>query len=270
MQIYRNEKNLGYIRNFEKSLSLCTGDIIFLSDQDDVWFESKVNNVVANFIARDDVFVVANDAEITGEKLERTGFTAVGQVISAGLPIESFFVGCCMAFRSEFKALALPIPHEIYSHDGWINVLANRLGCRHSIPDVLQFYRRHGNNASQSVTTSKRRAAGWRLLLERIRTRREIDPIAAYEIRYNQLTTLKSRLDSKGGQISKYLAPALSVADVNKTLEVELKGNSERRGFRTNILSQGRWLRPNFISEVVITNLKDGRVLFGILLDNWC
>ena len=34
---YKNEKNLGYIHNFEKAISLCKGDIVFLSDQDNVW-----------------------------------------------------------------------------------------------------------------------------------------------------------------------------------------------------------------------------------------
>lgn len=32
-----NKKNLGYKKNFQKAISLCRGDIIFLSDQDDVW-----------------------------------------------------------------------------------------------------------------------------------------------------------------------------------------------------------------------------------------
>ena len=32
-----NEANLGIAKNFEKAISLCRGDLIFLSDQDDVW-----------------------------------------------------------------------------------------------------------------------------------------------------------------------------------------------------------------------------------------
>lgn len=37
-----NEDNLGYRKNFEKAISLCNGDIIFLSDQDDVWDNCKL------------------------------------------------------------------------------------------------------------------------------------------------------------------------------------------------------------------------------------
>src|SRR3954453_13857066 len=42
MQIVRNEERLGIARNFEQAIRLCRGDIIFLSDQDDVWMEDKL------------------------------------------------------------------------------------------------------------------------------------------------------------------------------------------------------------------------------------
>jgi len=36
VKVYYNKENLGVSKNFEKAISLCSGDIIFLSDQDDV------------------------------------------------------------------------------------------------------------------------------------------------------------------------------------------------------------------------------------------
>src|SRR5688572_22956866 len=36
-KIVKNTSNLGYVKNFEQAISLASGDIIFLSDQDDVW-----------------------------------------------------------------------------------------------------------------------------------------------------------------------------------------------------------------------------------------
>ncbi|SNV47943.1 Chondroitin polymerase [Chryseobacterium taklimakanense] len=41
-KIHQNKHTLKVIKNFEKAINLCTGDIIFLSDQDDVWFPDKV------------------------------------------------------------------------------------------------------------------------------------------------------------------------------------------------------------------------------------
>ncbi|MDQ3374150.1 MAG: glycosyltransferase [Acidobacteriota bacterium] len=45
VRLFINETNLGSTRNFEKALSLCNGDIIFLCDQDDVWMPHKVETI---------------------------------------------------------------------------------------------------------------------------------------------------------------------------------------------------------------------------------
>ena len=43
IKIYKNEQNLGFKKNFEKAIGLCTGDYIALSDQDDVWFPEHLS-----------------------------------------------------------------------------------------------------------------------------------------------------------------------------------------------------------------------------------
>jgi len=47
--VIENEINLRSTKNFEKAISLCTGDFIFLSDQDDVWNAQKVEKTLAIF-----------------------------------------------------------------------------------------------------------------------------------------------------------------------------------------------------------------------------
>ena len=47
--IHKNEINLGSTKNFEKALKLCTGDFIFLADQDDIWKDNKVQKILAVF-----------------------------------------------------------------------------------------------------------------------------------------------------------------------------------------------------------------------------
>src|SRR5947208_26587 len=37
LRIHRNDENLRSTKNFERAVSLCSGDILALSDQDDVW-----------------------------------------------------------------------------------------------------------------------------------------------------------------------------------------------------------------------------------------
>src|SRR5687767_8613501 len=47
--LFQNEQKLGVARNFQKALSLCTGDIIAMSDQDDVWMPIKLEKLCGAF-----------------------------------------------------------------------------------------------------------------------------------------------------------------------------------------------------------------------------
>jgi len=53
-RIYENEKNLGYRENFNKAVSLCKGDFIAFSDQDDIWLPNHLQvlreNIGENFV----------------------------------------------------------------------------------------------------------------------------------------------------------------------------------------------------------------------------
>jgi glycosyltransferase involved in cell wall biosynthesis len=70
IQLFRNEINLGSTRNFEKALSLCNGDIIFLCDQDDVWLPHKVETIKNYIDNNPDKSVVFTNAFIVNEQLE--------------------------------------------------------------------------------------------------------------------------------------------------------------------------------------------------------
>ena len=37
IRVYVNERNIGFKKKFERAISLCKGEYIALSDQDDVW-----------------------------------------------------------------------------------------------------------------------------------------------------------------------------------------------------------------------------------------
>jgi len=41
VRIFRNPNNLGYVKNFEQAIGLCSKEIIFLCDQDDDWEKKK-------------------------------------------------------------------------------------------------------------------------------------------------------------------------------------------------------------------------------------
>jgi glycosyltransferase involved in cell wall biosynthesis len=61
VRIHRNDKNLGYVKNFEQAIGRCTQDLIFLCDQDDLWHPEKIKQMVDVFDAEPEVGLVLHD-----------------------------------------------------------------------------------------------------------------------------------------------------------------------------------------------------------------
>jgi glycosyltransferase involved in cell wall biosynthesis len=145
VHIYVNRERLGLTSNFEQVLGLCSGDVICFSDQDDVWFENKIQRIVEIFDQTGASYVI-NDQILTDENLRPTGVTKF-QVSSL------MITGCCTAMTREFAHFCLPFPGPGQSHDGWIGGLAKYLGVRSVCDEPLQFWRRHEGSASRFQST---------------------------------------------------------------------------------------------------------------------
>lgn len=65
--LYENEHNLGVVRNFSRAISMCKGDIVFLSDQDDCWRNNKVEKMVEAFFQHPEAELISSDAEIVDD-----------------------------------------------------------------------------------------------------------------------------------------------------------------------------------------------------------
>jgi hypothetical protein len=156
--VHRNEQTLGSVKNFEKTINLCTGDVIALSDQDDVWREDKLQSFEAAFNRRPNAGLVFSDAEIVDEKLNslgrrmwhEVGFDAHKQkLIAHGRSLEVLITGwtvtgATMAFRSEYRKLSLPIPTNIQMiHDGWIALTVASVADVVALEEPLIKYRQH-------------------------------------------------------------------------------------------------------------------------------
>lgn len=66
-QLYSNEKNIGFFDNFFKALRLSTGDVIYLSDQDDVWDKYKLRTFTIQFEKNSDLMMVQSDFRFIDE-----------------------------------------------------------------------------------------------------------------------------------------------------------------------------------------------------------
>lgn len=122
---YPGSKTIYATNNFENALSKCSGDIIFLSDQDDVWYENKVKISLELLEKYDFVMsnysLVSDDFKMINEKnYPKPPFTKnlLKVVLDPHMP------GCCFAFKSSIKDMALPFPDTILAHDLWIGAIA--------------------------------------------------------------------------------------------------------------------------------------------------
>ncbi|WP_197062000.1 glycosyltransferase [Sinomonas humi] len=131
VRVVFNEKNLGYVRNFEKALSLSTGDIVMLSDQDDIWIPGRVETLVAGLEHAD---AAVGNCEYFGgtpgyfQRLRvdarfssRHARNLLGILIGYRL-----HWGSAMAVTRSLLDDALPFPAVMTeSHDQWLAMVAN-------------------------------------------------------------------------------------------------------------------------------------------------
>lgn len=149
--ILRSPVNRGFSLNFEHALRHATGDVVFLSDQDDVWFPGKITKVLAAF-DRPSVQVVVHDLINTHADLGHEGVTLLGNILALGLSESDLIPGCATAIRRSWLDVALPTPNAI-AYDAWLHGLSGRVGARRVIAEPLAYYRRHGDTVFQWVAS---------------------------------------------------------------------------------------------------------------------
>lgn len=143
----------GVKQNFANAISHTTGDIILLSDQDDIWADNKVERVLEAFETSKKKLVVHDAAVVKADgqtELAPSFFKLRGSGAGVLKNIwKNTYIGCCMAFSASLKPLILPIPEDIEMHDQWIGVLCDQYaGGSYFLPETLLRYRRHDANAS--------------------------------------------------------------------------------------------------------------------------
>lgn len=164
----RNDENLGYSGNFNAALMQTTGDLVFLCDQDDVWFPEKIAHIESIAVENPDILLFMNDAILTDDELNSVALTKLGQMRSAGFKDTGFVMGCCCAVRRELLDMCMPVPVGYNGHDHWIVQLADRLNAKLISEEAMQYYRRHSTNESQIIANRTRRITRWDFMKEQL------------------------------------------------------------------------------------------------------
>ena len=153
--LIQNTEVIGVSRNFTRSIKKASGDIIFLSDQDDWWYPQKIESVLSCFKLNPKIQVIINDQEIVDKNLKKSGSTKLSNIIKSGLnPKIDFCTGSCTAITKSWADFCLPYNHEKIEYDVWLNRVAEYFAVRIVLNDVLQLFRRHENNASSWIISN--------------------------------------------------------------------------------------------------------------------
>lgn len=152
IRLLRHDTNAGVAATFHHALLHATGDVIFLSDQDDVWLPGKVEAVLERIAAGSDLVVhdavVVQDGKVV--HASRFGARNSGPGVWRNL-VRNSYSGCCMAFRRTLLRDVLPIPRRNVFHDVWIGMTAELSGRRvEFLPRPLIEHTRHGANVSSA------------------------------------------------------------------------------------------------------------------------
>lgn len=157
--LLQNPVALGVTANFENAIRACTGELIALSDQDDVWHQDRLTLVVKEFTERDDLDLVFTNARLIddrGESLERSLFDVLEvtdtdrAALHRGDGFRVFIkrniaTGATVMFRPRLLEVALPFPPE-WVHDEWLAIIAATTGRLDALEASLIEYRQHSSN----------------------------------------------------------------------------------------------------------------------------
>ncbi|MFH4896444.1 glycosyltransferase [Vibrio diabolicus] len=158
IKLFKNEKNLKHVKNFEKAIGLSSNEIIILSDQDDRWAADKVDFIKGFFInnTKFDYFhhnfnLMNDDGDVYdfGANKVKDSYNQLNLVSKYfSSLIKSHYYGSCLAFRRHRLDTILPFPVHTYAHDHWISICGLLEGSIYSSNRSLIDYRQHSSNVT--------------------------------------------------------------------------------------------------------------------------
>ena len=150
-----NLGNLGFVRNFEELMKNSTSEYLMFSDQDDIWYNNKVETSYTRIKAIEEIngkscpiLVHTNSKIMNYETRTKSLFISdCAKNSSFENSFFNFFVqGSTMLINESLKREALPFSKEVYLHDRYLHLIAEFIGVRAYIGMPTMDYRQHSNN----------------------------------------------------------------------------------------------------------------------------
>jgi glycosyltransferase involved in cell wall biosynthesis len=161
--ITRNEKNLGYVKNFEKAVKSCNGEYIALCDQDDIWDLNKihlqVNAINGHMLVYHDSELIADNGESFNKNM-----SDIINLYHGDCP-ETFLIFNCVSGHScliDKNLLQYSLPFKRgYYHDHWLAYVAANVGSIGFVDKPLVKYRQHPNSNTDILRKKSKKNKGY-------------------------------------------------------------------------------------------------------------
>jgi glycosyltransferase involved in cell wall biosynthesis len=157
VKLFMNEES-GVTSNFENAIKHTQNELIFLSDQDDIWKPEKVETIKSYYEKNPKIQMIMSDITVVDSEIKTTiesfyEFRGSRSGVIKNI-VKNSYIGCAMSFRKELKVQILPIPRNVPMHDMWIGLVADMNKSALLIPEKLIYYRRHDETVTSVENTS--------------------------------------------------------------------------------------------------------------------
>lgn len=158
IKLILNEKNIGYIRNFEKGMMHAKSGLIALSDQDDIWAPEKLERLAENI---GEHLIIYSNSELIDEngvslhKKMSDIKNQIGYDNCLMYTIGAWAPGHTFLFKKELVGHCVPFP-SIVTHDFWLGFVATCYSPIKYLSETLVLYRQHASNAIGANTHAKK------------------------------------------------------------------------------------------------------------------
>lgn len=263
VKVFYNAENLKSNKNFEKAISLCQGEYIFLSDQDDVWKPEKVAKILAVFNKNPKAEGVFSNADFINDK---------GETIYNGLTLwefvcffenenhnpdhlihllthkGNFLTGATLCIKNTVKETCIPFKTgPEFIHDEWLAFYLSHKKTLYYSRENLISYRIHKNqqlgvgNIAETSRIKKENFHCYNLILENIKPKSFKDykiKTRAYFFQFDKYKNLflihndPIFLEVKNKILNKYLEDDNKMKRHNPILYFFRKQKDKRKGKR--------------------------------------
>ena len=254
---FRNRKTRGFAKNFNNAIKKTTGDIIFLCDQDDIWYKTKIGAMLNRFESDERIkaiyssftFIDENDNLLrTRTKLAHSNNNLIKFRVE---PFETVKIdleticsynispGCTLAFTKEVRDIYLERTQSTCVHDWELASIAAFMDGLYFFNTPLTNYRIHSDN-----TIGLPELVGKNSALQRASYENRLDKAQQIDNYFKAMQVYEDLLDEKGREIvnekAQFIAKRLEALTEKKVAKILDLYKNDNRHYSTAVTLKGR------------------------------